>query len=676
MPEADRVYSLLWDETYTCKVTRYGLQPSDKAYVRMEALLRETLGTELTKCTALTRGARENRLKSAAEVSAPVEDEAAAETMEELKAMGEHESGEKLKNIITFAEQVKKNLGKSFVNAAQLKEARTVKKAVFKEQSRNTKMLSSLIRPLAPNIAMVMALSAWRGIGRGVFHQIRYWSDSIEMASKGDVAGAGRMLMFVWAGHILLQITEYLELTFSKNCESRLGQSVRNGVLESMVRQDYEYFDKNSAGILQERLNRDANELGNNMVLFPARNIQRVTFILSNLGVLFSDIPAPLLLPCFLPCVATTLAQYVMFVFFRKYQTRERRIEEENVKVTAEVLREIKTVRQFAMESEETANYSRSGLGRHLMVQGPFNTREFLARWVWSVLEAGLVFCVWRGFPFLQSGEVSVTDMLDVFCKINFGIVFTMKDLIVDLEMASVLLEPLGRICDLLDSSPQIEPDSDPAYLDLKSASELTVALAQCETVVADASRGIKRTVASDELALTLQGDFSNCPRPGRGATLVALKCADFRYINVADPTTLKPPMLEYPVRAIFSKKLRPLRFRGKIEFRDVVFRYPTDLRKPVLQGMNFVVEPGQKVALVGPTGCGKSSCMALLQRLYTPLLGQILIDDKPIEDYDIHYLRSRIVMVDQHTVLFNASIRDNVSTQAISIRFGFMGRV
>ena len=49
---------------------------------------------------------------------------------------------------------------------------------------------------------------------------------------------------------------------------------MRNGVLESMVRQDYEYFDKNSAGILQERLNRDANELGNNMIMFPARNIQ------------------------------------------------------------------------------------------------------------------------------------------------------------------------------------------------------------------------------------------------------------------------------------------------------------------------------------------------------------------------------------------------------------------
>ena len=668
MPEARRVYSLLWDETFTCKVTRYGLKPTDDRYVQTEALLTETLHDELRKCIELTRTARDLRLAPAAAVTVDVtvdgdddDDASATMEMERLKAIAEHESGEKLKNMIIFVEQVRRNLGARFIDVPQLREARVLKKAVFREQSRNTKMLSTLVKPLLPNIFLVMALSAWRGIGRGVFHQIRYWSDSIEMASKGDVAGAGRMLLFVWAGHILLQVTEYLELTFSKNAESRLGQSVRNGVLESMVRQDYEYFDKNSAGILQERLNRDANELGNNMVMFPARNIQRVTFILSNLGVLFSDIPKPLLLPCFLPCIATTLAQIAMFKFFRKYQTRERRIEEDNVKVTAEVLREIKTVRQFAMESEETANYSRSGLGRHLMVQGPYNTREWLARWVWSVLEAGLVFCVWRGFPFLQSGEVSVTDMLDVFCKVNFGIVFTMKDLIMDLEMASVLLEPLGRICDLLDSSPQIEPDSDPAWLEFTTPAELTEALADCSTIVADASRGIKRTVTSRALAEKLQGDFSSHPRPAQ-ATLVALKCEDFRYINVADKAVIEPLRLEYPVRGVFSKKLRPLRFKGKIEFRDVNFRYPTDLRKPVLQGISFVVEPGQKVALVGSTGCGKSSCMALLQRLYTPLSGEILIDDVPIEQYDIHYLRSRIVMVDQHTVLFNASIRDNIA--------------
>jgi ABC-type multidrug transport system fused ATPase/permease subunit len=50
-----------------------------------------------------------------------------------------------------------------------------------------------------------------------------------------------------------------------------------------------------------------------------------------------------------------------------------------------------------------------------------------------------------------------------------------------------------------------------------------------------------------------------------------------------------------------------------------------------MLQGINFTVQPGQKVALVGATGCGKSTCMSLLQRLYEPQQGMILIDDHPV---------------------------------------------
>ena len=91
--------------------------------------------------------------------------------------------------------------------------------------------------------------------------------------------------------------------------------------------------------------------------------------------------------------------------------------------------------------------------------------------------------------------------------------------------------------------------------------------------------------------------------------------------IDLRDPRFFKTHReLEYPVKAVFSQKLRPKRFRGKIEFRNVVFRFPTDLRKQVLNGVSFTVNPGEKVALVGPTGCGKSTCMQLLQRLYEPL--------------------------------------------------------
>jgi len=115
-------------------------------------------------------------------------------------------------------------------------------------------------------------------------------------------------------------------------------------------------------------------------------------------------------------------------------------------------------------------------------------------------------------------------------------------------------------------------------------------------------------------------------------------------------------------VRVCFSEKVCPLRFHGKIELDNVHFAYPTNPQKLVLKGVSLSVEPGEKVALVGMTGCGKSSIMSLLLRLYEPQQGKILIDGRPIEQYDVRYLRSRMVIVDQSTVLFRLTIRENIA--------------
>merc|ERR1711904_731184 len=118
---------------------------------------------------------------------------------------------------------------------------------------------------------------------------------------------------------------------------------------------------------------------------------------------------------------------------------------------------------------------------------------------------------------------------------------------------------------------------------------------------------------------------------------------------------------IAFPLTFLFSQKKMPTHFEGKIEFDNVDFRYPTDLRKAVLCGLSFTVEPGQKVALVGEAGCGKSSCMGLIQRLYDPMQGTILFDGVPLPMYDIKFLRRRVVLVEQKPVLFSGSVRENV---------------
>jgi ATP-binding cassette, subfamily B (MDR/TAP), member 1 len=99
----------------------------------------------------------------------------------------------------------------------------------------------------------------------------------------------------------------------------------------------------------------------------------------------------------------------------------------------------------------------------------------------------------------------------------------------------------------------------------------------------------------------------------------------------------------------------------GTIEFRDVHFRYPTRPEQPVLRGLNLTVKPGQYVALVGASGCGKSTTIALLERFYDPLVGGIYVDGKEISSLNLIEYRSFLALVSQEPTLYQGTIRENV---------------
>ncbi len=105
------------------------------------------------------------------------------------------------------------------------------------------------------------------------------------------------------------------------------------------------------------------------------------------------------------------------------------------------------------------------------------------------------------------------------------------------------------------------------------------------------------------------------------------------------------------------AQKLRDV--QGLIEYRDVSFQYGPGL--PGVEELNFTVAAGQTVALVGPTGSGKSTTLALLQRLHDPQSGKILIDGQDISSVTLVSLRQAIAVVFQEAGLFNRSIRDNI---------------
>lgn len=98
----------------------------------------------------------------------------------------------------------------------------------------------------------------------------------------------------------------------------------------------------------------------------------------------------------------------------------------------------------------------------------------------------------------------------------------------------------------------------------------------------------------------------------------------------------------------------------GRIEFRDVSFAYIG--QQYVLKDLNFTVQPGETVALVGHTGSGKTSIISLMNRLYEVQKGQILVDDIPITEYRLDELRKNIGVVLQDVFLFSGSVMDNIT--------------
>lgn len=105
----------------------------------------------------------------------------------------------------------------------------------------------------------------------------------------------------------------------------------------------------------------------------------------------------------------------------------------------------------------------------------------------------------------------------------------------------------------------------------------------------------------------------------------------------------------------------QPIDLKGFIELKKVKFSYPSRPTVQVLNNVSLQIQPGQTVALVGESGCGKSSIIALIERFYDPSGGQIFIDHVDIKRLNLKWLRQRIGLVQQEPMLFNLSIKENI---------------
>lgn len=115
-------------------------------------------------------------------------------------------------------------------------------------------------------------------------------------------------------------------------------------------------------------------------------------------------------------------------------------------------------------------------------------------------------------------------------------------------------------------------------------------------------------------------------------------------------------------IDSMSNEGLKPEKLTGNIEFKSVKFEYPTSPGITVLSDFNMQIKNGQTIAFVGHSGCGKSTTISLLLRFYDVTGGSIELDGVDIRELNIKWLRSQIALVSQEPVLFDCSIKENIS--------------
>jgi len=555
---------MVYDDVEERHVTDYGI-PHDGLYQVVLALFKERLVADFSEHIQFTNLAR-SQAKGIDLTQFEYDND-------DLKRIPEFLDGTKLTELVTvFKKKIKPAFGKHILDKKLLASAIDCLRELAREQRKGIAMLYPSLWPVMPTYTVAMLLMIFDASnGTVVYHSMKTLLDQVG-EGKVTVDELRSTTLQTYVKFIFCVFAHMTSWAFTHKVTADFRLKIRNQVMENMVRQDMRFFDVNPSGLLQERLNNDAEQLSSRIFHLPIRLTDCFFRMLACIYVLYS-LEKSLFIVVVIPIPIIAVSTHFIIKFMRKLGQRQRKIGENVAANTMEVLKEIRTVREFVMENEEAEKFAANSAYRCQIEQYASGMHHIILIAPLCCLFEGMRFyCTYLGGTFVAAG--SLTPGQAVMAAGLAGdmthIIRSCFDIIPEIVNT---LQPLGRVCDMLSYTPTIEPH----------------------------------------------------------------------------PTQM-------------AAKLKPTKFQGAIEFRNVNFTFPSEPLKQVLYDVSWKIAPGEKVGFVGGTGCGKSTSLYLLERWYNPQSGSIMLDGHPIVDYDVHYLRRHMSVVAQTTSLFSTTLRENIT--------------
>jgi len=454
-PATKDLYEMLFDDVEERHVTDYGIDAKSEPYLSVCQLFTERVAADLedaVKFTNLSRnsfGGADDNMSS-----------------EDLKRVAEFRDGAKLEELLElYLEKICKHFGKNLAPKSAVAAAVECRRELGKEQRQGVWLLVPMLTPLIPVYAFSLALMIFDSIvGAALWHALSTVLDGVD-------AGTMTMEDLKWltlqnqAKFIFCIFAHLSSWAFTGKVTSQFRLKVRSEVMRSMVRQDTAFFDIFPSGVLQERLNKDAEMLASKLFEIPMRIVHNLCMLFSNMYAVYRLKPQ-LFYMIFFPLPFMSVAQYFIIKVMDRIEDRQRKIGEQSAAGTMEVLKEIRTVREFAMETEEADKFAaHSGYRASIEEYGSaLQHIVFLSPLICTMNAVRNTTTYLCGFY-----VVARTLTVGQACQIAWAadhLQHCIRDIMFMAPDVIKMLHPLGRLCDMLTSKPKIEPlPSGPAKL-------------------------------------------------------------------------------------------------------------------------------------------------------------------------------------------------------------------